>query len=204
MFGVNGFIGLYIVMFSCFVAASNLPTAFLYYNHPSKGPHPSLMCCSNGAASGNTLEEAILQGFFELVERDSVALWWYNRVHKPGVDLDSFQEPYFKEMEDYYRSMNREYWLLDITSDFGIPSFAALSRRTDQEAEEIMYGFGCHFDPVLAALRALAEMSQVLPLLSGASIDAWKGAAGHKDRGLSLLQGKNQDRAARLSRGLER
>ncbi|MDD2422006.1 MAG: TOMM precursor leader peptide-binding protein [Heliobacteriaceae bacterium] len=172
-----------------------LPTSFLYYNHPTEGLRSGLLCCSNGNASGNTLEEAILQGFFELVERDSVALWWYNRLNKPGVALESFQEPYFKEMEDYYRSVNREYWLLDITSDFGIPSFAALSRRTDQEAEDIMYGFGCHFDPVLAALRALTEMSQTLPLLSGANIDAWKMAAGQKNRALSSLSGKNQDGA---------
>src|SRR5262249_21172197 len=31
----------------------------------------------NGHAAGNCLEEAVLQAFFELVERDAVAIWWY-------------------------------------------------------------------------------------------------------------------------------
>jgi ribosomal protein S12 methylthiotransferase accessory factor len=41
----------------------------------------------------------------ELVERDSVALWWYNRVQRPAVDLDSFDEPYFQEIKDYYKRL---------------------------------------------------------------------------------------------------
>jgi thiazole/oxazole-forming peptide maturase SagD family component len=81
---------------------------------------------SNGNAAGNSLEEAILQGFMELVERDSVALWWYNRIQRPAVDLDSFDEPYLQALRDYYQSQNYELWVLDITSDLNIPSFAAI------------------------------------------------------------------------------
>lgn len=92
---------------------------------------------SNGNAAGNTQEEAILQGFMELVERDSVALWWYNCVKRPVVDLDSFDEPYLKALQDYYQTQHRE-WVLDITSDLKIPSFAAISRRSDRAAEEIL------------------------------------------------------------------
>ena len=39
---------------------------------------------SNGCAAGNTVEEAILQGFLELVERDAYAIWWYNRLQRAG------------------------------------------------------------------------------------------------------------------------
>src|SRR6185295_9707032 len=70
-----------------------LPTAYAYYGHPEFKDR-WCMPDSNGCASGNSLEEAILQGFMELVERDAVALWWYNRVRRPGVALDSFGEPY--------------------------------------------------------------------------------------------------------------
>jgi oxazoline/thiazoline synthase len=40
---------------------------------------------------------------------------------------------------------------------------AALSRRTDKPAEDIMFGFGCHFDPGIALRRALTELNQLLP-----------------------------------------
>ncbi|NEP00036.1 MAG: TOMM precursor leader peptide-binding protein [Symploca sp. SIO2E9] len=139
-----------------------IPTAYCYYGYPQ---NKNMFCWanSNGAAAGNSKEEAILQGFMELVERDSVALWWYNRVQRPAVDLDSFDEPYFQEIKDYYKTINREIWVLDLTADLRIPAFVAISRRTDKRAEDIIFGFGAHFDPKMGILRAITEASQILP-----------------------------------------
>lgn len=53
-------------------------------------------------------------------------------------------------------------WVLDVTGDLGIPAFVALSRRTDAEVEDIVYGAGAHTDPQIAALRAVCEMNQCL------------------------------------------
>lgn len=139
-----------------------LPTAYCYYGYPRQ-KNPYCWANSNGNAAGNTTEEAILQGFMELVERDSVALWWYNRVKRPSVDLDSFDEPYFQVIKDYYRTIHREIWVLDITADLNIPAFGAISKRTDKEIEDIIFGFGAHFDPKIAILRAITEVNQVLP-----------------------------------------
>jgi ribosomal protein S12 methylthiotransferase accessory factor len=138
-----------------------LPTAFCYYDYPQESPY--CFACSNGNAAGNTLEEAILQGFFELVERDSVALWWYNRVRRPAVDLDSFDEPYLRRLAGFLRDrQHRNLWVLDLTSDLEVPVFVALSRRTDQQPEEILTGFGAHCDPRIALLRAVTELNQML------------------------------------------
>jgi oxazoline/thiazoline synthase len=139
-----------------------LPTAYCYYGYPRED-NPDCWANSNGAAAGNTIEEAILQGFMELAERDSVALWWYNRVQRPAVDLDSFDEPYCQLIKDYYRAIERDIWVLDITSDLNIPTFVAISRRSDRAIEDIVFGFGAHFDPKIALLRAITETNQVLP-----------------------------------------
>jgi oxazoline/thiazoline synthase len=147
-----------------------LPTAYCYFGYP-KPPHPDCWANTNGCAAGNTLEEAILHGFLELVERDSVALWWYNRLQKPRVDLESFDEPYFQAITDYYQSVGRELWVVDLTGDLNIPTFAAISRRRDREVEDIIFGFGAHFDPKLAVQRALTEVSQVLPVVLSANPD---------------------------------
>jgi ribosomal protein S12 methylthiotransferase accessory factor len=123
--------------------------------------------CSNGNASGNTLEEAILQGFCELVERDAVALWWYNRLSKPEIDLTALaQSPLGKlqipSLLAEYRQYKRECWALDLTADLGISVVVALSRRIDQPQEDILMGLGCHLDPQIAVQRAFAEMNQML------------------------------------------
>ncbi len=142
-----------------------LPTAYCYYGYAESDSFDSLDCWadSNGCAAGNTIEEAILQGFMELVERDCVALWWYNQLSRPQVDLDSFEKPYFEQLKKYYQNLDRDLWVLDITSDLNIPCFAAISARKDREVEDIILGYGAHFDPEIAISRALTEVNQILP-----------------------------------------
>lgn len=138
-----------------------LPTAFCYYDYPLPKGHHFCRADSNGNAAGNTLEEAILQGFMELVERDSVALWWYNRLSRPAVDLTSFDESYFVELQQFYRENHRDLWVLDLTADLGIPAFAGVSRRTDGDTERIIAGYGAHLDPTITILCALTEVNQI-------------------------------------------
>lgn len=149
-----------------------LPTAYCYYRYSQKYHTWFARADSNGCAAGCTKEEAVLQGFLELVERDCVALWWYNRLQKPLVDLLSFRDSYFQELQAYYKTLHRDLWVLDITSDLAIPTFAAISRCNDREVEGIIFGFGSHLDPHLALLRALTEVNQSLPaVLSDSSHD---------------------------------
>ena len=142
-----------------------LPTSMLYSTSAEQRGDGELIADSNGCAAGNTLEEAILQGFYELVERDAFAIWWYNGLRAPGVDLSSFDDEFLASAADYYARCEREVWMLDVTSDIGIPAFVALSRRPDAETEDIIYGAGAHADPRLAALRAVCELNQCLTWL---------------------------------------
>jgi oxazoline/thiazoline synthase len=155
-----------------------LPTSFCYYNYqdPESQQCPTCLADSNGNAAGSTLEEAILQGFLELVERDAVALWWYNRLPVSGVDLESLEDPFIDRLNEYYQTLSREYWVLDVTSDLGIPTFAAVSASTAEGPDEILLGFGSHPDPRLAVLRAIEEMNQSLPHLL-----SWKRGEGEME-----------------------
>ena len=153
-----------------------LPTSMLYGIPAERRGETEPGSDSNGCAAGNTLEEAILQGFFELVERDAFAIWWYNRLSLPGVDLHSFDDEYLAAATGYYRDYQRDLWLLDATSDLGIPVFIALSRRTDKDAEDILYTAGAHTDAHIAALRAVCEHNQVLNWVQGTG----KGGSGHE------------------------
>ncbi|WP_200887439.1 TOMM precursor leader peptide-binding protein [Sphingomonas sp. ERG5] len=138
-----------------------LPTAYCYLWYPQERDHEFCRADSNGNAAGNTLEEAIYQGFLEVVERDCAAIWWYNCLRRPAVDLASFDDPYFRDLERFYRDIGREIWVLDLTSDLGIPVMAAVSRRITGESERLIIGFGADLDPAIAITRSLTEMSQV-------------------------------------------
>lgn len=148
-----------------------LPTSYLYYGYPRDEERFVALADSNGCAAGGTLVEACLQGLYELIERDSVALWWYNRVRRPGVVVDGLESAWLDELRAFYDRAGREFWLLDLTSDLPVPCFAALSRRLGADTEDIVIGFGAHHDPSVAASRALAEMNQFMPAVLDVGAD---------------------------------
>ena len=140
-----------------------LPTGMLYFFH-TDAFDSHMHADSNGCAAGNTLEEAIVQGFLELVERDSYAIWWYNRSQRTELDLDQFGDSYVRDLKNQLAETGRRLWVLDITSDLGIPSYVAMSYSTQNGQEFVEYGSGSHFDPRIALLRSLTEVNQFLSL----------------------------------------
>ena len=111
---------------------------------------------TNGCAAGQQLMGAILQGFLELVERDAVALWWYNRVQRPEVDLSTFSGVRISAMRDFLSRAKCEFHVLDITTDFAIPTFAAVSLQNC--ANSLLLGTGSALDPETSVWRALLEL----------------------------------------------
>ena len=148
-----------------------LPTSYLFYNYPARADQFYCWADSNGAAAGVTLEEAVLQGLFELIERDAVSLWWYNRVSRCGVNLEAFDGAYAAELQEFYKTRDREIWVLDITTDIRVPAFVAISRRFRGPTEDIMLGFGAHLDPHIALTRAITELNQFIPALLNVAPD---------------------------------
>jgi ribosomal protein S12 methylthiotransferase accessory factor len=138
-----------------------LPTSLLYFFYC--GP-ASFGADSNGCAAGNTLEEAIVQGFLELVERDAYAIWWYNRLQRPELDLGQFEDSYIRDLRKQLAQTGRRLWVLDITSDLGIPTFIAITHWMQDGRENIEFGSGAHFDARIALMRALTELNQFLSL----------------------------------------
>lgn len=140
-----------------------VPSGYAWFGHPDLEHEFYCYADSNGNAAGTTMEDAILQGFLELVERDAVAMWWYNRIRQPAFDLDAFRDPYIDRLRAFYADLDRSLWMLDITTDLGIPAMVAVSHRTGHPVQDILVGFGAHFDPQIAAARALTELNQFLP-----------------------------------------
>ena len=140
-----------------------LPTSALYFHYT--GHVIPFHADSNGCAAGNTREEAIVQGFLELVERDSYAIWWYNRLKRPDVNLDKFNNSYVRDLQiqlgrkrqaplgagHHKRSRHSE-----------LRGHSALDDGTGQEYIE--FGSGAHFDARIAMLRTLTELNQFLSM----------------------------------------
>jgi ribosomal protein S12 methylthiotransferase accessory factor len=145
-----------------------LPTGLLYFFYG--GFHTD----SNGCAAGNTREEAIVQGFLELIERDAYAIWWYNRVQRAELDFKQFDDSYVRDLQAQFADAGRRLWVLDVTSDLGIPTYVAVMHWMQNGHENIEFGSGAHFDRRIALLRSLTELTQFM------SIGMMGGGSGEK------------------------
>ncbi len=139
-----------------------LPTSLLYFFY--RGPGYQHHADSNGCAAGNTLAEAIVQGFLELVERDGYAIWWYNRLQRPEVELGQFDDSYIRDLKMQLAETGHRLWVLDATSDLGIPTFVTIAHWMQDEQELVEFGSGAHFDSRVAVLRAMTELNQFLSI----------------------------------------
>jgi oxazoline/thiazoline synthase len=141
-----------------------VPTSMLYFFYNS-GSAPGLIHAdSNGCAAGNTIEEAIVQGFLELVERDSYAIWWYNKLQRAELDLGQCDDAYVRDLQSQLAETGRRLWVLDITNDLGIPSYVAISHSIENAQDFVEFGSGSHFDARIALLRSLTELNQFLSI----------------------------------------
>jgi ribosomal protein S12 methylthiotransferase accessory factor len=144
-----------------------VPTAYCYYGYFLPPNQRFCRADSNGNASGNTIEEAILYGILELVERDAVAMWWFNRIQRSLLNLESFPLSFLPALQENYRILGRDIRVFEITNDFRIPTFAAVSAINDSQ---FLFGFAADIDPLTAVSRALLEMNQFVET-SGRNFD---------------------------------
>lgn len=114
---------------------------------------------TNGIASGNTMEEAILHALLELIERDAWSLIEEREIAFADVmvDEDSVPGRLLKKFEEQGIKIH----LKDLTHDLGIPTIGAAADDTvTKDPELLTIGVGTHLNPEIACIRAITEVAQ--------------------------------------------
>jgi ribosomal protein S12 methylthiotransferase accessory factor len=117
---------------------------------------------SIGSAAGPSRDAAALHGLLELIERDAASLWWrggqFGRSIPPQHEAALAADDLLRQLR-HTAPARRRTWLLDITTDIGIPCVAAVSCRADGSG----FAFGLAARPKLeaAARSAITEMCQL-------------------------------------------
>lgn len=137
-----------------------VPACAVFYPYYPDGDLQLFRFHTNGIASGNTIEEAILHAMFEVIERDAWSIAEsFNRTNADIIvdDEDSVPGRLLKQFRDAGIEIN----LKDLTTDVGVTTVGASSddvRTKDPEMLDI--GVGTHLNPEIAAIRALTEVAQ--------------------------------------------
>jgi thiazole/oxazole-forming peptide maturase SagD family component len=129
----------------------------MYYDF--RGGRQFCAADTNGCAAGPSLTEAKLAAVLELIERDAVAIWWYNRLCLPAVDLASLGDAKILSAAEAFRRERRMLYVLDITTDLQVPAYVAIAPRFD--GSEPCFGAAAACSHREAVFKAIAEASQV-------------------------------------------
>ena len=139
-----------------------IPTNAVYHPYIHGNDVESLFKSNtNGLASGNVLEEAILHGMLEVIERDAWSIFELTHKNYAQIDLESIESKTVNDVIDKFESEGIKIKLMDFTADVKIPTIAASADDTvTKDAGLLTLGMGTHLDPEVAILRALTEVAQ--------------------------------------------
>jgi ribosomal protein S12 methylthiotransferase accessory factor len=113
---------------------------------------------SNGLAAGQTLTGGLLAGLCEVIERDAFIVAWFNGLSAPRVDLHSRMFDWLRDLLESHLLWPRiEYHVVDLTTDAGVPVYAAISRGPSEDGTVVSFGAACHPFARLALTKALLE-----------------------------------------------
>jgi len=114
---------------------------------------------SNGLSSGNSREEASLHGLLELIERD-INSFQEIKAQRKGLSPASLPPKVIQLYHQILASGN-DLLLHYNLNEFDIPHITALLlNKTDTCSFPIHMGYGCHFVPEIAMIRAITEAAQ--------------------------------------------
>lgn len=121
--------------------------------------------CSNGCAIGGCLEEAILFGLLELIERDAFLLAWYGGARLTEIDLESCDSPALRAMVDRAALQGYDVHAFDNRVDLAIPVVTGLAVRRDGGEGALAFAAAAGFDPRAAVEGAVSEILTYIPHL---------------------------------------
>jgi ribosomal protein S12 methylthiotransferase accessory factor len=123
---------------------------------PAEGEELIGYATSNGLACRPTLEEAVLGGLLEVVERDAFALTWYNRLSLPRVCLEQDSE-LASFLEAYVVETGLPCRVVDLSVFHRLPTLLAVVRGREDDGVALSIGAASAPTASVAARKAVAE-----------------------------------------------
>lgn len=121
---------------------------------------------STGLACGQTVEDAVLSGLLEVLERDAIMGMWINRLSPPRVDFakSRINSPRLRRLLSELGRTGYEILVNDLTSDFGIPIY--FSTLLHDQVPYTVVGAAAHYEPEIAIEKSLIELMMALAALA--------------------------------------
>lgn len=115
---------------------------------------------SSGLSAGATLEDAILQGLFEVIEHDAWMIGQANPITLPIFDYQTSKNEVLKEKIQDIKKLGYNVMCRDYTNDCGIPVICTWITNPHDYINYASSGFGASLDVEIALERSVTEAIQ--------------------------------------------
>jgi YcaO-like protein with predicted kinase domain len=144
-----------------------IPAELSDLDFSKRGTAPIFLASSNGLASGNTRNEAIVHGLCEVIERDQTSFWSIEQELPDSkmnrrVIIQSIKDPLCRNLVEKCVAAGLDIFIWDISINIDIPVFACTiaDRGNKTPYPQQTTGHGCHPVPTIALSRAITEAVQ--------------------------------------------
>lgn len=134
-----------------------LPATFVYLYNEEGFNKSSYFEISSGLACHETLENAILNGILELIERDSFMLVWKRKLKVKKIDINTITNSKICDLLNQLKKNNIDIYILDISLDYDIPIILAIGINKIARPA-ISIGVSCSFSYDDAILKSISEL----------------------------------------------
>jgi len=133
----------------------------VYHPYDAPGQCQKLFLSNtNGLASGNVLEEAILHGLLEVIERDAISTAQFTRDLGKEIVLTE-EDGYLYELARKFKDAGIDLKIWLVPTDTGIPTVIAATDDVKlKDPALLVMGAGSHLKPEIAIARAITEAAQ--------------------------------------------
>ncbi|HVF59589.1 MAG TPA: YcaO-like family protein [Thermoanaerobaculia bacterium] len=141
-----------------------VPADLVYVGYRADASRPSIAVnASSGLAAGVTLEEAILSGLYEVIERDAATISWLHRRVQRRIAID---DPALRAQvaSDFHTDLPEvELAFFDLTLDIPVPTVFSVMRRPTELGSTLVIAAATRLEPRRAVAKCLDEMGQSIP-----------------------------------------
>lgn len=133
----------------------------VYHPYDAPGQCQKLFLSNtNGLASGNVIEEAILHGMLEVIERDAISIAQFTRNLGKEILLTK-EDGHLYEIARKFKEAEIELKIWLVPTDTGIPTVIAATDDVKlKDPALLVMGAGSHLKPATAVVRAITEAAQ--------------------------------------------
>ena len=135
-----------------------------FVHYPSIREKPIVFANSSGSSAHTDLVPAILNGLYEVIERDSLLTMWLNKIPMPMLEIKTLPSN-LNEMINLISEYGMKVKLVDLTSDSLVPTVMAVCYNNNQDKyPALVTGAATHIETEKAVQKALFEMEKMLML----------------------------------------